>query len=350
MANELFVMSLAVLSSLLFAWGFRALPQERWQIMASIPLSKEDPDRWRGVNLTYYGLFIANAGAMAVSIFFILLGAIGTPPQGALAFVAVTLALAVLGSKAVARAVEKKVHTSTMAGASFVAFLMAPWLMWLANTTLGGRWGLRIPILPSLAAAAIAYAWGEGMGRLACISFGCCYGKSLAHLHPVLRTLFSKCSFTFFGRTKKIAYQGGMEQEKVVPIQAITSIVLILTALIGILLFLKSRYSIALALSIGLSQGWRVLSETLRADYRGPGKVSAYQEMALFMILYALGIAALLPAPPIPLPDIVAGIDVLWNPSMILFLETLWLALFLYYGRSTVTASSISFHVLRDRI
>ena len=35
---------------------------------------------------------------------------------------------------------------------------------------------------------------------------------------------------------------------------------------------------------------------------------------------------------------------------MILFLETLWSALFLYYGRSTVTASSISFHVLRDKI
>ena len=188
------------------------------------------------------------------------------------------------------------------------------------------------------------------MGRLACISFGCCYGKSLAHLRPVLRTLFTKCSFTFFGGTKKIAYQGGMEQEKVVPIQAITSIVLVLTALIGTLLFLKSRYSIALALSIGVSQGWRALSETLRADYRGPGKVSAYQGMALFMILYALVIAALLPVPAIPLPDIVAGIKVLWNPSMILFLETLWLALFLYYGRSTVTASSISFHVLRDRI
>jgi hypothetical protein len=72
--------------------------------------------------------------------------------------------------------------------------------------------------------------------------------------------------------------------------------------------------------------------------------------MALFMILYALVIAALLPAPPIPLPDIVAGIEVLWNPSMILFLETLWMALFLYYGRSTVTASSISFHVLRNRV
>ncbi len=350
MANELFVMSLAVLSSLLFGWGFQALPQERWQIMASIPLSKEDPDRWRGVNLTYYGLFIANAAAMAVAIFFILLGAIGTTLQGALAFAAAIMLLGTLGSKTVARAVEKKVHTSTMAGASFVAFLMAPWVIWLVNETLGSRWGLRIPILPSLAAAAIAYAWGEGMGRLACISFGCCYGKPVSHLHPILRNPFSKCSFTFFGKTKKIAYQGGMEQEKVVPIQAITSVVLVLTALIGILLFLKSLYSIAFGLSIGVSQGWRVLSETLRADYRGPGKVSAYQGMALFVILYASVMAPLLPVSPIPFPNIVAGIEVLWNPSMILFLEVLWLALFLYYGRSAVTASTISFHVLRDRI
>jgi len=350
MASELFVLALAILSALLLGWGFQALPQERWQIMASIPLSKEDSDRWRGVNLTYYGLFIANAAAMAVAIFFILMGAMGTSPQGPLTFAAAIMLLGILGSKTVARAVEKKLHTFTMAGATLVAFLMAPWVIWLVNETLGSRWGLRIPILPSLAAAAIAYAWGEGMGRLACISFGCCYGKPLSHLHPALRNLFTKCSFTFSGKTKKIAYQGGLEKEKVVPIQAITSVLLVLTALIGTLLFLKSLYSIAFTLSIGVSQGWRLLSETLRADYRGSGKVSAYQGMTLFMILYASVMAPLLPVPTTPLPDIAAGIKILWNPSMILFLEALWLALFLYYGRSAVTASSISFHVLRERI
>ena len=45
MASELFVLALAILSALLLGWGFQALPQERWQIMASIPLSKEDSDR-----------------------------------------------------------------------------------------------------------------------------------------------------------------------------------------------------------------------------------------------------------------------------------------------------------------
>ena len=35
---------------------------------------------------------------------------------------------------------------------------------------------------------------------------------------------------------------------------------------------------------------------------------------------------------------------------MILVLQLLWVALFLYYGRSRVTASTLSFHVVADRI
>lgn len=350
MASELFVLVLAVSCALLLGWGFRALPQEHWQIMASIPLSKEASNRWRGANLTYYGLFIANAGVMAVGIFFVLMGAIRISPQGPLTFAGAVMVLGVLGSKAVARAVERKRHTSTMAGASFSAFLMAPWIVCFMNRTLGMKWGVQIPLVPSLAAASIAYAFGEGLGRLACISFGCCYGKPLAQLHPILQALFSRYHFTFSGRTKKIAYQGNMEQQKVVPIQAITSVVLLSTALISALLFLKSFYLTAFSLCIGVSQGWRMLSETLRADYRGRGRFSAYQIMALSMIVFASVMASLLGVVSAPVPDIVVGIRALWNPSMILFLETLWLALFLYYGRSTVTASSISFHVLRERI
>jgi hypothetical protein len=350
MANELFVLALAMFCALLLRWGFRALPQERWQIIASIPLSKEDSEHWRGVNLTYYGFFTANGVVVAVIIYFILMGAIQTPLQASLVVAGATLLVGIFGSKAVARKVEKKMHTSTVAGASFLALLAFPGLIWLANKVLGSRWGLQIPILPSLAAAATAFALGGGIGRLACISFGCCYGKPLSHLPPILRTLFGRWSLTFFGKTKKIAYEGGLEKEKVVPTQAITYLVFVLAGLLSILFFLRSLYAISFVLSMGVTQGWRAISESLRADYRGSGKIPAYQGMALLMILYSLGIAPLLPASPVPSPDILAGIQVLWNPAVILFLEALWLSVFLYYGRSAVTASSISFHVLRDRI
>lgn len=50
------------------------------------------------------------------------------------------------------------------------------------------------------------------------------------------------------------------------------------------------------------------------------------------------------------LPDLVAGLSALWNPSAILSLQLLWLIIFLYTGRSTVTTAEISFSVPKDRI
>jgi hypothetical protein len=75
---------------------------------------------------------------------------------------------------------------------------------------------------PALAAIMIAYAFGEGLGRLACISFGCCYGVALQEAHPLLRRVFDRWHFVFFGDTKKISYASGLAGKQVVPIQAIT--------------------------------------------------------------------------------------------------------------------------------
>ena len=41
-----------------------------------------------------------------------------------------------------------------------------------------------------LAALAIGYILGEGLGRLACLSFGCCYGKPLDQCGKVVSILF----------------------------------------------------------------------------------------------------------------------------------------------------------------
>jgi hypothetical protein len=102
----------------------------------------------------------------------------------------------------------------------------------------------------------------------------------------------------------------------------------------------------------GVTQLWRFASEFLRADERGDGthvrRVSAYQWMALGglgLLMLVTGIAP--PPPPVPF-DPLTGLRGLWNPAALLILQALLVLLFLRMGRSTVTASRITFHVHPD--
>ena len=61
MVNGIFVISLAVLLGGLLFWSFRTLPHEGRQIIASVPMVKDQHGLWQGLNLTYYGLFVALA-------------------------------------------------------------------------------------------------------------------------------------------------------------------------------------------------------------------------------------------------------------------------------------------------
>lgn len=70
MENVLFILFLAVMISLLFQWAFRNLPNEQWQILAAVPVSRMGPERWKSINLTYYGVFSANATVAATALFF----------------------------------------------------------------------------------------------------------------------------------------------------------------------------------------------------------------------------------------------------------------------------------------
>jgi hypothetical protein len=76
-------------------------------------------------------------------------------------------------------------------------------LVVLMNHTLGAWLGYPISPMGVMAAAAIAYAFGEGLGRLACISFGCCYGRPLHQCHPMVQPFLSRFCLTFTGHTKK---------------------------------------------------------------------------------------------------------------------------------------------------
>jgi hypothetical protein len=350
MLNELFIVALAAFFSLLLPWSFRVLPGEKWQILASVPIAKEDSGCWRGINLTYYGLLGANAYAFAVVALFVLLGSLEIGPSMIIAGGAAVLMLCVPASRVVAGMVEKKAHTFTVGGAFFVGMVFAPFIISLLNRSVGNITGVRLPVIPALAAFSIAYAFGEGMGRLACISFGCCYGKPLAQIDPLLRRIFENLNFTFHGKTKKIAYADGLDGERVIPIQAITSVLYVSTGLAGTWLFLQSHFLAALVLDVMVTQCWRTLSETLRADFRGKGKITAYQVMGIVATVYALALPLLFPVTSMNPPDLAAGLASIWSPLPIVLVLSLWIFSFLYMGRSEVTGATLSFHVIKDRI
>ncbi|KAF0219962.1 MAG: hypothetical protein FD174_1686 [Geobacteraceae bacterium] len=350
MINTVFLVLLAILTSIYLLWGFKTLPSERWQIFASLPTIRDGSGRWQGVNLTWYGLLTANAYAVAVVMLFILLGAIRTPLPGIAAMTITLFILCIPASRLVARIVEKKSQTFTVGGAVFVGIIAAPWVVLCVNRTVGATMGFHVHPMAALAAFTIAYSFGEGLGRLACISFGCCYGKQLAEAPSWLRRIFTGRCFVFSGHTKKIAYASGMEGEKVLPVQAITALLYVATGLISTLLFMHARYAEAFILATIVTQGWRFLSETLRADYRGEGLFSAYQVMCLLAIPYVCGVILFAPSGSVLAPDIATGIRSLWHPAMLLFLQSIWLVIFLYTGRSTVTGAMMTFHVHRDKV
>lgn len=141
-----------------------------------------------------------------------------------------------------------------------------------------------------------------------------------------------------------------MEGIPLVPIQAITSAFCFLAAFTGTWLFFRSRFGAAFVVTIAATQVWRFASEGLRADYRGAGRITGYQVMALAMVAYSFGLAAMLPLPAGCISDPILGIRSLWNPAVLLFVEVLWGGVFVYYGRSKVTGSTLSIHVREDRV
>ncbi|QOX77833.1 prolipoprotein diacylglyceryl transferase [Trichlorobacter lovleyi] len=351
MSAVLFLLAASCLLGAYLWWGFRFLPAERWQIVAAVPTAK-DPhgNGWLGINITWYGLLTANAYLVAVAVLLVLLGAVGVPPLGTALLAAAMLCCCVPASRLVARIVEKKAHTFTVGGAVFVGIIITPFLIQLLNRLAGPWLGFQIPVMAAYAAIAIAYAFGEGLGRLACISFGCCYGRPVPQDGGLLHRLFNGRGFVFLGSTKKIAYADGMESVEVLPVQALTAVLYTVCGLLATALFLDARHAAAFLLATTVTQGWRSFSETMRADYRGAGRISAYQVMGLIGVLYAFVMVWLLGgALPVP-AQLAVGLQSLWNPALLLFLQGIWCLIFFYTGRSTVTGATLSFHVHRDRI
>lgn len=348
--SELTVSVLALFSIAVLALAFRKLPGERWQVLATVPLRKHGPNAWTGVNLTWYGFISASSFVFAAGVLVFLAGGVGIVRWELLA---ATLPIALVGvpaAKLVARHVEKKPETLTIGGAIFVATLVTP-LALLGIQRLDIAMGREpLPMLSLLTAICIAYSFGEGFGRLACISFGCCYGKPLSSLSPGVRRLFERLSFSFHGEIKKISYASGLEGVKVVPVQAMTATIYVCVGLLGTYLFLEGWHKVALVVTLAVTQGWRVYSETLRADYRGNGKFSAYQKMALFMVLYLGGFGLAIPVRQPVLIDYHSGFAAITSASSAVGLELLFVAIFFFTGWSKVTGSTMSFHVHRHKV
>ena len=350
MGELLFVSGLGIGLFGVVTWGWKALPDESWQFLASIPVGKADNGVWRGRNLTYYGALIATAVVIATALMYVLMMATNMPLGGTLAIISLTLAVCVPSSKLVARIVEQKKHTSTSGGASFVGTLLAPWIIQGTQTVCASQGAGHVPVMVVLAAGMTCYALGEGLGRLACISFGCCYGKPLSQLCPWLKKVFANYNFVFTGATKKIAYASGLEGQQVVPVQALTTVLYIGAGLTATLLFLWSRYVAAFLVAILVTQMWRPVSELLRADYRGGRTMSAYQVMGCVTVPYAMVLAWFFAYDAVPMANLTVGLKALWNPLFVVLIESLWGGIFVYFGWSTVTESTLLFHVRSEEI
>jgi hypothetical protein len=349
MLNALFVAAIATMVSGLLYWGFRNLPQERWQMIAAVPKAKTAEGAWQGINLTFYGFFSATGITFGIALAILLIGSQGTPLSVAFAMVAAIIAVCLPASRLVAAIVERKRNTFTIAGAGFVAALLFPPAVFFGQEVLRSRVHVSVFALPLLAASGIAYATGEAIGRLACISFGCCYGMPVRQAHPWIAKIFRRYNLVFHGSTKKAAYASGLEEEPLIPVQAVTSIVYAACGLTGLVLFLTQHWRWAMIVPMVGIWGWRALSENLRADYRGASRISVYQVMSIIALCYLIFAALVIPAEGVA-PDLARGLSEVASTRVFVLLQALWIGLFLYYGRSRVTGSVVSFHVVEKSI
>lgn len=327
--------------------GFRFFAGERWQFLASVPVRRLPDGSWECRNLTWYGFISATALSLAMLILVCLMAATGTPPATTALVATALLSLCLPASAGIAHFVDGKAHTFSVGAAAFVGIVAAPWILLLFKHLLGPEWGAIEPI-PFLAGFSVVYAFGEGIGRLACISFGCCYGKPIAQV-PFGQALFRRWPLVLPGATRKTAYAGGLENVPLVPVQAMSALVCTLAGLVSVALFLRGRYAGALLVAVLVTQGWRWVAEFLRADPRGVTTVSRYQAMSAMAILYTCVMVLRFQAPVVP-PDWRVGLRSLAQPGVPLFLAALWLVVFLRMGISAVTVARTYFEIRPDRV
>ncbi len=329
MTETLFLALSGTLFALAIGLGWRLLPHDRFQVLASLPLRPVGANRWQGCNLTWYGALLASAVVMGLLFVLTLAASGGVPAAPMLAVLLGLLVLCVPASRLVARVVEKKRHTFTIGGAFFCGLLAALPLILLVNGACArlGRPTLDPWVL--LAALAVGGVLGEGLGRLACISFGCCYGRPLDECGPLCRSLLRPVAFCLLrldpqggvrgrpGRgpagTGAGADRGGAHRHR-----ARRYLAVLPGAVPGRLPLLRARQSGLAGLVRTAARGFsrRIHCLRLRAD----GAVAA--------IVYAVGLGLLLPIGPTNTVQLDRGLALLSDPVVLMGLQLLWWLLF----------------------
>jgi Prolipoprotein diacylglyceryl transferase len=339
---ELGVLVLASLAVVVFRWGFRNLTSEGWQIALAVPARVNGADGrfWPAVNFTTYGVISSIAYALSLLLFIFLVGAMAQPLLPAAVFVGLLLAVGVPASKIVARWVEG-IPGHTIGGAVFAVLVTAiPAMLatqWLAQAF---RWD-SFDAAVVIAAACIAYVLGEAIGRLACLSFGCCYGRPIDECTSLQRALYSGVTETYRGRYKKIAYAGGLTDRPVVAVQSIACTVLFVVFLVSLWCFWKGMTTASIVLALGLSQLWRAYSEQLRADFRGREGFTVYQAMAIAGAAQSLLFVHLFPATSTLVASAYRGWLAVAQAEVVITCQLLAASILLYMGRSSVTSSRL---------
>ena len=70
----------------------------------------------------------------------------------------------------------------------------------------------------------------------------------------------------------------------------------------------------------------------------------------LFLFFTLLEFQVFVPYTPQYHPDLLIGVKQLWDPVWIIFVQLVWVAVFLYLGRSRVISSTLVFNVRHDMI
>src|SRR5215467_997808 len=134
MANFVLLATLIAFFSVLFAWAFRNLPSEHWQIIAAVPSQRRQDGSWHGINLTYYGFFNASACVFSCATIVVLMGSVNVPVAATLSITCLLLLICFPAAKIVARLVERKSSTFTVGGSSFVGIVLLPWIIRAFNS------------------------------------------------------------------------------------------------------------------------------------------------------------------------------------------------------------------------
>ncbi len=72
--------------------------------------------------------------------------------------------------------------------------------------------------------------------------------------------------------------------------------------------------------------------------------------MAVVGIVYLAAVTTYVPSSSFAAPDPLMGLHSLWDPAVLLFLQSIWVGMFLFMGRSHMTGSVLSFFVRKEHL